>query len=97
MMSVMSARTRLATAALIAGMVALQGARAAWAGEGTTLESPSLLLLVASVAQIVLAAAIIVFLIQRSSKRPCRRCGKRFAKTLDECPHCGARAPRPRR
>lgn len=97
MMSGMSARTHLVAAALTAGTVSLEVAPAAWAGEGTTLESPSLLLLVASVAQIVLAAALIVFLIQRSSKRPCRQCGKRYAKTLDECPHCGARAPRPRR
>lgn len=97
MMSAMSGRAHLTTAALIAGIVSLEAAPAAWAGEGTTLESPSLLLLIASVGQIVLAAALIIFLIQRSSKRTCRQCGKRFAKTLAECPRCGARAPRARR
>ena len=91
--------TRAASALLtvaVAGAVALGGAPPAAGQDGTPLESPSLLLLIASVGQIVAAAALIVFLIRRSSTRPCPKCRKRVAKTLDDCPRCGADL-RPRR
>lgn len=91
--------TRAARALLTvvaAGAIAFGGATPAAGQDGTALESPSLLLLIASVGQIVLAAALIIFIIRRTSTRPCPRCRKRVAKTLDDCPRCGA-GLRPRR
>ena len=89
--------TRAASALMTAAVaVAVGVAPPAAAQDGTPLESPSLLLLIASVGQIVAAAALIIFMIRRSSTRPCPRCRKRVAKTLDDCPRCGADL-RPRR
>ncbi len=92
----MSPSTRALVTVAVASAVAGGVASAAGAQDGTPLESPSLLLLIASVGQIVLAAALIIFIIRRTSTRPCPRCRKRVAKTLDDCPRCGADL-RPRR
>ena len=73
-----------------ASAIALLAAWPAAAQDGTALESPSLLLLIASVGQIVLAAALIIFIIRRTSTSPCPSCRRRVAKTADECPRCGA-------
>ncbi len=52
------------------------------------LDAPSLWLLLASLAQIVLAAALVIFLIMRGS-RPCANCGRRVSRNARKCPNCG--------
>ena len=81
---------RVLVTVAVASAIALVAAWPAAAQDGTALESPSLLLLIASVGQIVLAAALIIFIIRRTSTAPCPRCRKRVAKTADDCPRCGA-------
>ena len=53
------------------------------------LESPSLWLLIASVAQIVVAAGVVVFFITRGRVRRCVRCGQRIGRDAPACPRCG--------
>ena len=53
------------------------------------LESPSLWLLIASVAQIVAAAGVVVFFIRRGRVRRCVRCGQRIGRDAPACPRCG--------
>ncbi len=53
------------------------------------LESPSLWLLIASVAQIVAAAGVVVFFITRGRVRRCVRCGQRIGRDAPACPCCG--------
>lgn len=70
------------------GMLAL----ASPAGAQTAgLESPTLWLLIASVAQIVAAAGVIVFFITRGRVRRCVRCGQRIGRDTPACPRCGTR------
>ncbi len=80
---------RAVAAAGITTAAALTAAASAGAQTGG-LEAPSLWLLVASVAQIVAAAGLIVFFITRARPRPCPRCGRRLTRGAAECPRCGA-------
>ena len=68
--------------------VALGPAAPAWAQTGG-LEAPSVWLLVASLAQIVGAAALVVFFITRRRPRRCARCGRILGRGVTECPRCG--------
>ena len=66
----------------------------AWAQTGG-LESPTLWLLVASLAQIIGAAAVVVFFITRGRSRRCPRCGQRLGRANGDCGRCGG-GPRQR-
>lgn len=57
------------------------------------LESPTLWLLVASLAQIVAAAAVMVFFITRRRPRHCPRCGQRLGRGVSECARCSRPVP----
>ena len=85
----MRTRARTAVAAAIALWGALPPAAPAWAQTGG-LESPSLWVLIASLVQIVGAAAVMVFFITRRRSRGCPRCGRRLARGDAECPRCGS-------
>ena len=81
-----SARVRASLVLTVA--VTLAGAAPAHAQQ--QLESPSLMLLIASLAQLVLAAGAIVFWITRSPRTPsCPRCGMRLTREAPACPRCG--------
>ena len=86
----MRTRARAAVAAFLALTAPLVLAAPAPAQTGG-LESPSLWLLVASVAQIVGAAALMVFFITRRRPRRCPRCGQRLGPGVSACARCGAR------
>lgn len=74
------------TLGVVIGMLASASA----AGAPTAgLESPSMWLLIASVAQIVVAAGVVVFFITRGRDRRCMRCGQRIGRDAPACPRCG--------
>jgi hypothetical protein len=79
---------RSLAAILLASSVPAALAAPAWAQTGG-LEAPSLWLLLVSLAQIVGAAALVVFLITRGRTRSCPRCGQRLPRDRGECPRCG--------
>ncbi len=83
----LAARVVMAAATTVAAVL---GAVAPAGAQTGGLESPSLWLLVASLAQILAAAALIVFFITRARPRPCPRCGRRLGRGATECPRCGA-------
>ena len=72
----------------LAWFAAAVPAAPAWAQTGG-LEAPSLWLLLVSLAQIIGAAALIVFFITRGRTRSCSRCGRRLPRDRGECPRCG--------
>lgn len=67
------------------GLAVVAPAHAQTAG----LESPSLWLLIASLAQIVGAAAVMVFFITRRRPRHCPRCGQRLDRDACGCARYG--------
>ncbi len=84
----MCSGARAVTAICVAWAAAAIRPAPAWA-QTSGLEAPSLWLLLVSLAQIVGAAALIVFFITRNRTRSCPRCGQKLARDRGECPRCG--------
>ena len=99
MMPGMRPGARSLAAVLLAWSAAIAPAAPAWAQTGD-LEAPSLWLLLISLAQIIGAAALMVFFITRRRTRSCPRCGRKLLRDARDCPRCGMdprQAPKPGR